>query len=533
MSRTEFDVLRTLATKPNETRSRAAILDEVWESTGHIESNVVDQYVSYLRRKLDAVDAGRADRDSPRNRFPTRHCTAVMIKNIGIRTRIAGGSLIIAILISIVAGIVINSQIERIVREGTTAVLRADIAPYVVALENEPTETFDSPGPSQLVAVVAPDGSTPVNTLPPALSAKLPALTTLEKSTSVDAEGTQYIVHATPVQVGEETWTVVAARNAEAETTIIAQMQLLLIVGLSLISVGTAIAAWLLTSVSLGPVNRLRTSAEALSESSTTELLPVGDTHDEISELAHTLNDLIERLRASTMRERQLVSDASHELRTPLALLNTQLQVAIAESSSVEQMAADVHGAQKNVARLSSLVTSLLELSEIEATGYDGHASAHALGIEAAEAADRARYRASGTDITVSFRGLDDSDAGETSFAIHAEDFGRVVDNLINNSLRAIGTDGDIDVAISMPGGDVVLTVADTGGGIDPAFEPKAFDRFSRADTSRASGSGSGLGLAIVAAIVHGAGGSIRLDNRPGEGLTVIVTLQPVVAPTA
>ena len=58
MSRTEFDVLRVLASKPNETRSRAAILEDVWHSPDHIDSNVVDQYVSYLRRKLDGIDAG-------------------------------------------------------------------------------------------------------------------------------------------------------------------------------------------------------------------------------------------------------------------------------------------------------------------------------------------------------------------------------------------------------------------------------------------------------------------------------------------
>ncbi|GAA1953613.1 response regulator transcription factor [Agromyces allii] len=57
MSRTEFDVLWSLAAKPNEVRSRAAILEEVWDTPAHIDSNVVDQYVSYLRRKLDRVDA--------------------------------------------------------------------------------------------------------------------------------------------------------------------------------------------------------------------------------------------------------------------------------------------------------------------------------------------------------------------------------------------------------------------------------------------------------------------------------------------
>ncbi|KQX07713.1 MULTISPECIES: sensor histidine kinase [unclassified Leifsonia] len=449
-----------------------------------------------------------------------------MIKNIGIRTRIAGGSLLIAILISIAAGIVINTQIERIVREGTTAVLRSDSEPYVVALENEPTESFDPPGPSQLVAVVSPNGATPVDSLPANLSAMVPTLTTLDKTTTVTAGGTDYIVLATPVQVSDSTWTVIAARDADAETTILTQMRLLLVFGLALISLGTALAAWLLTSFSLGPVNRLRASAETLSDSSTTELLPVSEANDEISRLARTLNDLIERLRASAARERQLVSDASHELRTPLALLNTQLQVAVAEASSIDQLLADVQGAQRNVMRLSTLVTSLLELSEIEATGHDGRTTAIALSREVAEAVDRGRFRATDAAIEVTYSPLNDSDADGQQFAIHAEDFGRVVDNLINNSLRAIETNGRIDIALLWQDPDLVLTVTDTGGGLDPAFEPTAFDRFSRADRSRGSGGGSGLGLAIVAAVAHNAGGTIRLDNRPSEGLTVVVTLR-------
>jgi two-component system, OmpR family, response regulator len=58
LSRTEFDVLRTLALHQGETVSRATLLDEVWEGSSHVDPNIVDQYVSYLRRKLDGSDAG-------------------------------------------------------------------------------------------------------------------------------------------------------------------------------------------------------------------------------------------------------------------------------------------------------------------------------------------------------------------------------------------------------------------------------------------------------------------------------------------
>ncbi|GAA1953606.1 sensor histidine kinase [Agromyces allii] len=444
----------------------------------------------------------------------------------GIRARIAGGSLLIAILISVAAGIVINSQIERIVREGTTAVLRSDSAPYVVALETEPSEPFDAPGPSQLVAVVAPDGSTPVDSLPSPLSDMLPQLTTLERTSEADADGTPYLVKATQLQVGADEWTVVAARHAEAENTILTQMRLLLIVGLAVISAGTAVAAWLLTSISLAPVERLRTAAEELSESSTTELLPVGETNDEIAELARTLNDLVERLRASAARERQFVADASHELRTPLALVNTQLQVAIAESASVDQMLSDVRGAQRNVMRLSRLVSSLLELSEIDAVGRAGASSAPELERETADAVERARVV--GADVVVSYRSFNGPWPSGLRYGVRAEDFGRLVDNLANNSLRAVRDEGSVEISLRLDGGDLTLSVADTGGGLDPAFAPTALDRFSRADASRVGSNGVGLGLAIVDAIVKSAGGDIRLDNRPGEGLTVVVVLPPI-----
>ena len=127
----------------------------------------------------------------------------MMFPRVGIRARIAGGSLIIALLSSIVAGIVINSQVERIVREGTSAVLQSDRAPYVAALETEPGETFDAPGPAQLVAVVGADGATPVNTLPDELTQMLPELVQSDSARDVTTtDGQRYVVSATGVDVG-------------------------------------------------------------------------------------------------------------------------------------------------------------------------------------------------------------------------------------------------------------------------------------------------------------------------------------------
>ena len=449
-----------------------------------------------------------------------------MFPRVGIRARIAGGSFIVALLSSIVAGIVINSQVERIVREGTSAVLQSDRAPYVTALETEPGETFDAPGPAQLVAVVGADGATPVNTLPDELTQLLPELVRSDSARDVTTtDGQRYVVSATGVDVGGETWHVVAARSGDEEDTILSQMRTLLIGGLAFIVIGVTGGAWVLTSVSLGPVRRLRSTAERLTETDTDELLPVGGADDEIERLARTLNDLIRRLRASADRERQLVSDASHELRTPLAILKTQLELARTEASSVEQLVDDIRGAERSADRLTRLVGSLLDLSALDADEHHGESSAEDLRSEVEGAVGRGRFRA-GDSVDLRLDSSSDFASGARGWPLPPEEFGRLLDNLLNNALQALDGAGELRVGFRVDGATMTLTVADTGGGLDPAFVPHALDRFTRADESRSPGDGVGLGLAIVAAIVRNAGGTVDLRNSPGEGLEVVVVLQ-------
>ncbi|MCU1570100.1 MAG: hypothetical protein JWR33_841 [Naasia sp.] len=447
-----------------------------------------------------------------------------LLGRAGIRTRIAGGSLIIAIMLSVVAGIVINGQIKRIVRDGTVAVLASDSEPYVVAVRNEPAESFDAPGPAQLVAVLDPSRVVRLDTLPAGLAVAV-ARGDVRSGTSVlSAAGVEHVVRVTPVEGLHGTWTVIAARAAAAEDPVADQLRNLLFGLLGVIDLAVGLTAWLLASASLAPVARLRASAQTLSTASGSELLPVGAANDEIAHLARTLNDLIERLRSSADRERSLVADASHELRTPLAILRTQLELARTQSTSAEELLRDIRGAERSATRLALLVDSLLELSTLEsADTARGAASLEELEREAEEAAERARFRASGTAVEVDYRAQLIRPAA--SVAIGGADFGRLIDNLVSNSLAALGQEGRLEIVLADGPGELTLTVRDTGGGLDPAFEPLAFDRFSRADSARVHRAGAGLGLAIVAAIAARAGGRVRLDNAPGTGLTVTVSL--------
>jgi len=97
----------------------------------------------------------------------------------------------------------------------------------------------------------------------------------------------------------------------------------------------------------------------------------------------------------------------------------------------------------------------------------------------------------------------------------------RVLANLVANAIGHTPSGGSVRLAAQRTGSVIEVRVADTGAGIDPDLAGRVFERFVRAPGSK----GSGLGLSIAKDIVEAHGGQIRIDSRPGEGTTVVLTL--------
>jgi len=118
----------------------------------------------------------------------------------------------------------------------------------------------------------------------------------------------------------------------------------------------------------------------------------------------------------------------------------------------------------------------------------------------------------------------------------HAARLEQALKNLAANAIRLTPEGGRVTLrAEAAPGARVRLVVADSGPGIPPEHLPHIFDRFYKADTSRAGTivpSGSGLGLSIVQAIVRQHGGGVRADNAPGGG-AVFELLLPAACPSS
>ncbi len=450
------------------------------------------------------------------------------LRRLSITARITLGSLIIATLFGLVAVSVVRIGVATILHNATVTLLMNDIAPYVTELQANPTGKLDEPVGGQEIAVVAPDGQVVQSTLPRKLEARIKHLETFgTEAASVSAGGQQYVVLKHDVVTSDGIYQVIAARNTETTDLILDRLTVALLIGTGIAVVVFGFASWLLARAALRPVSRMREEAEEIADVSSTGLLPVGPANDELAALATTLNDLLARLRASADREKQMVSDASHELRTPLAVLRGQLELAELDAGDADALLEDIRDSHQTAVRLSQLAANLLELSRIDAGASPGRADWRELTSELAEAIDRARA-VSGDDaelaIDFDYRPRDRSGGGVT-VAISRAEFGRIVDNLLSNAITALEGTGEIAVELVAANGEVTLTVQDSGPGMPEDFIPVALSRFTRAEGPRSALAGGGLGLAIVAALVGSAGGTIVLANAAAGGLRATVAL--------
>jgi signal transduction histidine kinase len=253
--------------------------------------------------------------------------------------------------------------------------------------------------------------------------------------------------------------------------------------------------------------------------------ISLGGPEDEIKEIADAFDDMIERLRLAFERQGQFMGDVAHELRTPLATLRTNLEVVTADPNATlhdyQEMSA-VFG--RTLGRLERLMDDLLLLATEARLPASEKVELGALLREllgdlefmAGEARVRLRLSAGRSVIVRGDR------------AILARAFG----NLIENAIRYNRQGGEAEVTVTVaaaPGGPrALVTVRDTGIGMAAQDRARAFDRFYRADRSRARNKGgAGLGLSIVAKIVRQYGGEIRVESTPDEG-TLFTVLLPV-----
>ncbi|MBL8095364.1 MAG: HAMP domain-containing protein [Anaerolineales bacterium] len=288
------------------------------------------------------------------------------------------------------------------------------------------------------------------------------------------------------------------------------QLQLALaIAGLIALVIGIGLGVIISRSLA-APLARTAAAAHAFADRDWAQRAPVSGA-DEIADVARAFNTMADSLQTAETARRNLMADIAHELRTPLTVMQGNLRALLDGVYPLE--AAEIANLYDETRLLSRLVDDLRELAladagrlslqsrEVDLGGLLGQA-----GAQFAAAADAQGVRLDVRAAPARVRGDPDRIA-------------QALRNLIANALRHTPAEGTISVHTEPLMGSVRVTVADTGEGIPPEVLGHVFERFYRADKSRARASGgTGLGLAITKAWVEVMGGRVGVESEVGRG---------------
>jgi signal transduction histidine kinase len=226
------------------------------------------------------------------------------------------------------------------------------------------------------------------------------------------------------------------------------------------------------------------------------------------------------RLEAAFAQQKQFTADASHELRTPLAVIISEAQTALARERSSAEYRETVEACLDTAQQMRRLTESLLELARL-----DG--SQESIQREPLDLAETTRASIERLRPLARQRGVQiQCDLAIAEACGNADHLGQVITNLVANAIHYNKPNGEIRVSTSSEDGTAMIMIADTGVGIAADEIPHIFERFYRADKSRARADGrTGLGLAICKAIMDAHGGTIEVSSKPGTGTTFTVKL--------
>ncbi|MBI2929128.1 MAG: HAMP domain-containing protein [Verrucomicrobia bacterium] len=277
---------------------------------------------------------------------------------------------------------------------------------------------------------------------------------------------------------------------------------------------------WWLTTRAIRPIDEISATAAKIAAGDLSQRINAADTDNELGRLASVLNSTFSRLDAAFAQQARFTADAAHELRTPVTVMLTHTQNALGSECASEEHREAFEACQRAAQRMRRLIESLLQLARLDAGQEQMRRERFDLSRIAQECVELVRPLAAERDIEIH------CDLPAVECVGDAERIGQVITNLVANAIQHNHERGSVRVSARVQNGTAIVAVSDTGPGIATEDLPHVFDRFYRADKSRAGGSGrTGLGLAISKAIVEAHGGTLEVASQPGAGATFTIRL--------
>ena len=308
---------------------------------------------------------------------------------------------------------------------------------------------------------------------------------------------------------------VTSTRIVDQQIVLVAVVCTLVLMGILAIVVLTS---WAFINTVMTPVNQITEKARLIASGSYgTQISTKYD--DEIRDLADTINEMSVKISQNEKMQAEFISQLSHELRTPLTVINGWSETLLADESMDEQTRQGLKIISSEAKRLTEMVTELLDFTRMQ----DGRMTLSVEPTDIRGEFEDTVYmygsRLSQDGIKLNYQ---ESDAEIPEIPCDAKRLRQVFLNILDNAAKHGGEGKRIDAEISYEDGNVVVRIRDYGPGIPEDEIPLVKMKFYKG-SSKARG--TGIGLAVCEEIVELHGGTLTLENAPGGGTLVTVTL--------
>jgi two-component system OmpR family sensor kinase len=450
------------------------------------------------------------------------------MRRLSLRARLLLGVVILAALGLAAADIATYSSLQSFLLQRVDSTLDADH----VGAEHQDFE--HGPAPDEYVQIRTRSGGTVLYSsgVPHFPGTQAPSAPKLPRTvTGLHREGADLVRYFTVPAVsgggryrvrasldrGSPNLLIIGTSLSDVDSTL---HRLVLIELLATAAVLAALAALGLWVVRLGlrPLSRIEQTADAITAGDLSRRVEHPDPQTEVGRVGTALNEMLDRIETSDRRLRRFVADASHELRTPLTAVRAYAELfGRGAAARPEDLERSMSGIVREAERMSLLVDDLLLLARLD-EGRPLEREPVDLAAVVREAVDAARVVDPEWPIELSVE-----PATVTGDAARLR---QVLDNLLANARTHTPAGTPVSVELRRVDTRAELTVADRGPGLSEEQAARVFERFYRADNSRARTSGgAGLGLSIVAAVVAAHGGTAEARPTPGGGATFAIAL--------
>jgi two-component system OmpR family sensor kinase len=399
-------------------------------------------------------------------------------------------------------------------------------------------------GPDSFAVVTTTDGTIVPGPVPPGRTTiSQPSLPPIPRSTldrAIAAPRTEsaivqdsrgrWLLLVIPLETGQHAvvGSVVLGKSLAAGDALLATLRLSFLVGALAGALLVGYAARGLVALALAPLGELVRASRHVAAGDWSVRVGHEMPPNEIGQVGHAFDAMVEQLEHAFEAQRRFIADASHELRTPLTALSGMVEMLEIGADGGDRATQQriQQALTREVDRMSRLVTEMLALSRLD--GGDSLTDVLRVDVLLADLRPSLEALAAGHDFQIDL-------APTLPLRGNHDQLSQVVVNLVENAAKYTPAGGRIQVSVESTSAEVILRVADTGVGIPAVAMPRLFERFYRADASRARASGGfGLGLAISQAIVTAHGGTIEVASTVGQGSTFSVHLPvaPSVAPS-